>query len=237
MSGGALLEVRGLTAGYDSVPVARDVDLTLDRREVLAVLGPNGAGKSTLLLTVAGLLPPIAGSVAIDGHELRAGSSRRANRAGLVLVPDARALFTQLTPLEHLRLATRRSDLVEEMLELFPRLADRRSVVAGALSGGEQQMLAIARALAQEPKVLLIDEMSMGLAPVVVESLMPLMRRVADEREAAVVLVEQHVHLALEVADHAMVIVHGDVTLYGPAAEVRADALALESAYLGGART
>jgi branched-chain amino acid transport system ATP-binding protein len=228
------LALRGLTSGRDGVAVARDVDVELSDGEVLAILGPNGAGKTTTLLTIAGLLPALSGSVLVDGDELRSGSARRANRAGVVLVPDNRALFTELTPTEHLRLAAHWAALVDEVLELFPPLVGRASVPAGALSGGEQQMLAIARALVQEPRVLLIDEMSMGLAPVVVESLLPVIRRVADERDAAVVLVEQHVHLTLAVADRALVLVHGDVTLSGPASEVRADALALEAAYLGG---
>lgn len=228
------LAARGISVGYDGLAVARSIELDVAGGQVLAVLGPNGAGKTTLLLTVAGLLPPVEGSVEVDGEAIRAGSPRAANRAGIVLVPDNRALFTQLTPGEHLRLAARRAGLVEEVLELFPALARRSAVKAGALSGGEQQMLALARALVQEPKVLLIDEMSMGLAPVVVEALMPVIRRVADERGAVVVLVEQHVHLALEIADQALVLVHGEVALRGPAGEVRADAMALEAAYLGG---
>jgi branched-chain amino acid transport system ATP-binding protein len=231
----ASLAARGLSVGYDGLAVARGIDLEVRSREVLAVLGPNGAGKTTLLLTLAGLLPPIEGPIEVAGQSLKPGSARRANRAGVVLVPDSRALFTQLTPVENLRLAAKRSELVDEALELFPAIAQRASLKAGALSGGEAQMLAVARALVQEPRVLLIDEMSMGLAPVVVESLMPVIRRVADERDAAVVLVEQHVHLALEVADQALVLVHGDVALRGAAAEVRSDALALEAAYLGDA--
>ena len=121
------------------------------------------------------------------------------------------------------------------MLDLFPALARRAKLKAGMLSGGEQQMLAVARALVQAPRVLLIDEMSMGLAPVIVESLMPVVRSVADISGAAVVLVEQHVRLALEIADHAMVLVHGDVTLYGAADRIGSDVVALEAAYLGGA--
>jgi branched-chain amino acid transport system ATP-binding protein len=231
----ASLRTNGLSVGYDGLAVARGIDLEVNSGEVLAVLGPNGAGKSTLLLTLAGLLPPVDGTVEIAGKRAKPGSARRANQAGVVLVPDSRALFTQLTAVENLQLAAKRPELIEQALETFPALGQRASLKAGALSGGEAQMLAVARALVQEPRVLLIDEMSMGLAPVIVEGLMPVIRRVADEHQAAVVLVEQHVHLALEVADHALVLVHGDVALRGTSDAVRGDALALEAAYLGDA--
>ncbi|HEY9555240.1 MAG TPA: ATP-binding cassette domain-containing protein [Acidimicrobiales bacterium] len=228
------LSCQGLSIGYGDLAVGRGIDLAVGRNEILAVLGPNGAGKTTLLLTLAGFLEPLAGSIAVDGDALPPGSPRRANRSGVVLVPDSRALFTQLSAIENLKLAARGAGpSVDEMLDLFPALARRAKLKAGMLSGGEQQMLAVARALVQGPSVLLIDEMSMGLAPVVVESLMPVVRRVADESDAAVVLVEQHVRLALEVADHALVLVHGDVTLSGPAADLAADPAALEAAYLG----
>ena len=140
----------------------------------------------------------------------------------------------QLTTYENLQLAARKgAPSIDEVLDLFSGLRERLKVKAGALSGGEQQMLAVGRALVQGPKVLLIDEMSMGLAPIIVERLVPIVRTVADETDATVVLVEQHVHVALDVADRAMIIVHGEVTTQGTAAEVRADALAIEAAYLG----
>jgi branched-chain amino acid transport system ATP-binding protein len=227
------LEVTGLEVGYDGLAVARGIHLRVATGEILAVLGPNGAGKTTLLLTLAGFLPPIGGAVVVDGAPLRAGSPRHANRAGLVLVPDSRALFTQLTPVENLQLAAGPRRTFDEVLDLFPALRARAKVRAGSLSGGEQQMLAVARALVQRPKVLLVDEMSMGLAPVIVESLMPIVRDAADRHGTAIVLVEQHVQLALEVADHALVLVHGEVTLSGRADDIRRDAAALEAAYLG----
>jgi branched-chain amino acid transport system ATP-binding protein len=228
------LECRGLSAGYGKLVVVRDLSLAVRRREILAVLGPNGAGKTTLMLTLAGFLPPAGGTIMIDGAEIRGGSARRMNRSGVVLVPDFRALFTGLTPVQNLQLAARRGGpAIDEVLDLFPALRRRARLRTGDLSGGEQQMLAVGRALVQAPKVLLIDEMSMGLAPVVVETLMPLIRQVADESRAAVVLVEQHVQLALQVADQAAVLVHGDVVTSGAAADLRRDAEGLEAAYLG----
>jgi branched-chain amino acid transport system ATP-binding protein len=225
-----------LTVGYHGVAVARDVSLEIERGQVVTILGPNGAGKTTLLLTLAGFLPAIEGTISVDGREVRGGSARRLNRAGVVLVPDQRALFTQLSTTENLVVAKRNcgrpGPSVSAVLDLFPALQPRARLHAGMLSGGEQQMLALARALVQGPRVLLIDEMSMGLAPVVVEALMPTIRKIADEAGTAVVLVEQHVRLALEVADYALVIVHGDVVLQDRAVALREDMTALERAYL-----
>ena len=162
------------------------------------------------------------------------GSPKQASRTGMVLVPDDRALFKTLTVEENLRAASgTRKPMLDSAFERFPALRQRRRVTAGNLSGGEQQMLALARAMAQEPRVLLIDEMSMGLAPVVVDQLLPLVRQIADETGAVVVLVEQHVALALEVADRAVVLVHGGVVLDEPAAVLQRDRGLLERAYLG----
>jgi branched-chain amino acid transport system ATP-binding protein len=231
----AALDCTGIHAGYNKVAVARDIDLSVGHGQVLTVLGPNGAGKTTLLLTIAGFLAPLKGAISLDGVPLRTGSARRMNRAGVVLVPDSRALFTELTPVQNLKLAAQRSgSSVDEVLDLFPALRMRARLRVGQLSGGEQQMLAVARALIQAPKVLLIDEMSMGLAPVIVESLLPIIRRVADESNAAVVLVEQHVQLALEVADTAVVLVHGGIVASGSADEVRREEATLAQAYLSG---
>ncbi|GAA4667256.1 ABC transporter ATP-binding protein [Gordonia humi] len=229
-----IFECRNLSCGYGPVTVVRDIDFSASAGTVLAVLGPNGAGKSTLLNTLAGLLQRVDGEVVIDGRKLRSGRAGEANRHGVVLVPDDRALFTTLTVRENLSIAHRSGGLtVDEAVDMFPALGKRIKVSAGALSGGEQQMLAVARALTQKPRALLIDEMSMGLAPVIVEELLPVVRRIADETNAVVVLVEQHVRLALEVADEAMVVVHGGVRHRGPAQDLIGNPGLLEEAYLG----
>lgn len=225
----------GLTGGRGRLTVFRDLDLEVEAGRVFALLGPNGAGKTTLLLTLAGLLPRQSGSVEVDGVALRSGQPRAANRAGVVLVPDDRALFTALTTEQNLRVAQPSGGPdPRDMLDVFPALEKRWNVPAGALSGGEQQMVAMARALIQQPKVVLVDEPSQGLAPLIVESLFETVRRVADERGAAVVLVEQHVELALDVADEAAVLQRGELALRATADEVRDQYDDLERAYLGG---
>ena len=228
------LSCRGLVAGYGAVRVVQPFDLDVPPRSVLALLGPNGAGKSTVLNTLAGLLPAIDGEILVDGEPVRSGRPGDATAAGIVLVADDRALFKSLTVRENLQVAARKSGSdPESMLELFPDLEKRWAVLAGDLSGGEQQMLAVARGLVQQPSVLLLDEMSMGLAPIVVGNLLPVVRRIAEETDAAVVLVEQHVGLALDVADEAMILVHGEVKMSGPAAELASDTAGLEAAYMG----
>ena len=231
----AVLTCTDVKAGYVArQPVVRKFDLSLEPGEILALLGPNGAGKTTLLMTLAGLIPALGGVVEVNGGAIKPGNARAAVKAGLVLVPDDRSLFKGLTVAENLRLAGRRGGTtVDRVLEHFPSLRKRLKVAAGALSGGEQQMLAIGRALMQDPKVLLIDELSMGLAPVIVESLMPVIRQVCDDTGAAAVLVEQHVMLALDVADTAIVLSHGFVALRDQAALLRDHEDRIEHAYLG----
>jgi branched-chain amino acid transport system ATP-binding protein len=230
------LSCRTLRAGYGKLTVVREFNLEAEGGSVVAVLGPNGAGKTTLMLTIAGLVPSLGGDVVLDGQPLANGRPAVANRAGVVLVPDDRSLFTTLTVAENIAVARRKGNRAREQVsEIFPALAARWNVKAGSLSGGEQQMLAVARAMVQRPRVLLIDEMSMGLAPVVVEELLPVVRRLADATDAVVVMVEQHVRLALECADHAMILVHGEVVLSGPASDLAANPARLEAAYLGAA--
>jgi branched-chain amino acid transport system ATP-binding protein len=201
---------------------------------VLAIVGPNGAGKTTMLNTIAGLLAPQSGTVKVAGEALPAGDPTAASRKGVVLVPDDRALFFTLTTGQNIELARRKgAPAAKTMLDLFPALERRWSVKAGALSGGEQQMLAMARALIQRPKVLLVDEMSMGLAPIIIESLLPIVRRIVEDGTSSVVLVEQHVQLGLSVADEVMVLSHGASILHADAREVEKNPALLEEAYLG----
>jgi branched-chain amino acid transport system ATP-binding protein len=231
---GPRLECRGLTGGRGTNVVFRDLDLGVRAGSVRALLGPNGAGKTTLLMTLAGLLPARSGTALVDGEALRNGSPVAASRAGVVLVPDNRSLFTTLSVEENLAVArSKGGPAPRDLLDVFPALDKRWHLRAADLSGGEQQMLAMARAIIQEPKVLLVDEMSMGLAPLIVETLFDTVRTIARDHGAAVVLVEQHVKLALEVADEAAVLNRGSVVLQGTAAELGADGERLERAYLG----
>jgi len=232
--GAVRLACTGVTGGRGTTVAFRKLDLSVGAGTVLTLLGPNGAGKTTLLLTLAGLLPAKGGTITVDGTPLRTGRPAAANKAGVVLVPDNRSLFTTLTVEENLQVAARRGGpKPKAMLETFPALRKRWTLPAGALSGGEQQMLALARALIQQPRVLLVDELSMGLAPLIVQELFDTLRRIATDHGCAVILVEQHVNLALQMADEAAVLSRGAIVLRGPASELAADAKRLENAYLG----
>jgi len=237
---GHALVVRDLSAGYRGVPVVRELNLEVRPGEVVALLGPNGAGKTTTLETVAGLNHPISGTVELSGEKVGGTPAYQLAGRGLALVPEGRALFPGLTVREHLRLAggrggrSRKAGTREdELLEMLPELRKCLGRKAGLLSGGEQQMLAIGRALVTRPRLLLVDEMSLGLAPVIVERLIPILRRAADELGSSVLFVEQHVALALEVADRAYVLTHGRIGLEGPAAELRERRELLAASYLG----
>jgi branched-chain amino acid transport system ATP-binding protein len=227
------LELVGLDAGYGSSAVVRDLSLAAEPGEVVALLGANGAGKTTTLLTVSGLLRPLGGDVRLDGRSVVDRAPDRLARDGLCHVPDDRGLFPGLTVAEHLDLVrAKRSDRAQ-VDEWFPALAPLGGRRSGLLSGGEQQMLALALALVRHPQVLLIDEMTMGLAPIVAASLTPVIRRLADEEGCAVLVVEQHADLVLTVADRAVLLVHGEVALSGTADEVRRDHDAVVAGYLG----
>jgi branched-chain amino acid transport system ATP-binding protein len=227
------LEIDGLTTGYGGVPAVRDVNAVVREGEILALLGPNGAGKTTTLLASVGVLAPMRGSVRALGKPIDKRIERNARR-GVTLVPDNRGVFHSLTVSDNLRLAHRKggSDL-DATLDHFPKLRSLMNRRCGLLSGGEQQMLALAKALLTDPKVLLVDEMSLGLAPIAVQGLLPTLRAIADQRRMAVVLVEQHIDLALSIADNAMVLHHGRVALSGSAAELRNNRESVEAAYFG----
>ena len=229
-----VLVLEDLTSGYDQAAVIRGLDLTVAAGEVVALLGPNGAGKTTTLRTISGLVKPLGGRVLLDGADLARLSPSSRAEAGIAHVPEGRGLFFGLTVAEHFRVGPRREHLDEQTAyAYFPRLEELRTRRAGLLSGGEQQMLAVARALARAPRVLLLDELSLGLAPVIVERLLPVVREFAVEQSCAVLLVEQHVHLALEVADRGYVLSHGEIVLANDAAALRADRSLLVASYLG----
>ncbi|HJZ27200.1 MAG TPA: ABC transporter ATP-binding protein [Streptosporangiaceae bacterium] len=233
---GHALAVRDLSAGYRGVPVVRELNLEVRPGEVVALLGPNGAGKTTTLETIAGLNRPISGTVELSGQNIGGKPAYVLARRSLALVPEGRALFPGLTVREHLRLAGGRGQRArreEELLEMLPELRKCLGRKAGLLSGGEQQMLAVGRALVTRPRLLLVDEMSLGLAPVIVERLLPILRRAADELGSSVLFVEQHVALALEISDRAYVLTHGRIRLEGPAAELRERRELLAASYLG----
>jgi branched-chain amino acid transport system ATP-binding protein len=233
---GHSLAVTDLFAGYRGIAVVRELNLQVRPGEVVALLGPNGAGKTTTLETIAGLHRPISGTVELSGQSVGGRPAHALARTGLALVPEGRALFPGLTVREHLRLAAGHraaGHREDELLEMLPELRKCLGRKAGLLSGGEQQMLAVGRALVTRPGLLLVDEMSLGLAPVIVERLLPILRRVATEFGTSVLFVEQHVALALEISDRAYILTHGRITLEGSAAELGQRQELLAASYLG----
>ena len=236
----ALLEARGIRTGYGRLPVVFDVDLEVGEGEIVALLGANGAGKTTTLRALSGMLPLLAGDVCLDGTSLRGSPPNAIARGGVVHVPQGRGIFPNLRVDETLRLAcamagVRRAEAdarIADVYAIFERLDERRAQLAGTLSGGEQQMLAIARGLIMKPRLLMIDEMSQGLAPTIVQGLFGIVRSL-PEQGVSVLIVEQFVTHALAVASRAYVLEKGEVTYSGRAAELARDEAFVKGSYLG----
>jgi branched-chain amino acid transport system ATP-binding protein len=232
-----LLELRNVRAGYGTIDVLHGVSLTVEPGQVYALLGPNGAGKTTTMGVCSGQILPSAGQLRLNGREVNAVSSDAIARAGVCLVPEGRGIFPNLTVVENLRMATyvgvRLADVLDKAFTQFPQLATRRRQVAGTLSGGEQQMLAMSRALATDPALLLLDELSMGLAPIIVEELYG---RVAELARGglSILIVEQFAQAVLGVSTVASIMLHGRITRTGPPHEVAEE---LAAAYLGASTT
>jgi branched-chain amino acid transport system ATP-binding protein len=234
-----LLEVRDLRVAYGQVEAVRGASLAVEEGRIVTLIGPNGAGKTSLLSALAGLVPPAGGTVLLGGREVTGLPAHRAVAAGLSLVPEGRAILGRMTIEENLRLAGElrrpRAEVeaaIAEQYQRFPVLGERRRLLAGTLSGGEQQMLAFARALVARPRILLLDEPSMGLSPLLVDRIFEMVQAIHREGRT-ILLVEQNARIALSVADHAYVLERGQVVLSGPCREVREDAR-VRAAYLGG---
>jgi len=227
----ALLELRGVSAGYGAVPVIHDLDLRVSAGEVVALVGPNGAGKTTTLNTVGGYVKPLAGAITFGGLPMPAAAHKRA-RQGLAFVNESRSVLRTLSTRENLKLA--RVDH-RRCVELFPELEARLDLKAGDLSGGEQQMLAVGRALARQPRLLMADELSLGLAPLVTERLLRAVRAAADDGGSGIgiLLVEQHINNVLRFADRVYVMASGRVAFEGTAAELAGSHSSVVAAYLG----
>jgi branched-chain amino acid transport system ATP-binding protein len=233
-----VLKLQGLSAGYGSFQALWDIDLEIDAGEAVAVIGPNGAGKTTLLRAISGQIAPWSGSIELEGQDLRTLAPHRYVQAGIAHCPENRRLFPRMSVEDNLRMGgfipdARKAygERLEWVYGLFPRLRERRHQLAGTLSGGEQQMCAIGRALMSHPKLLLLDEPSAGLAPVIVMQVFDLVRRIRSEG-FTVLIVEQNIRQALELADRAYLLEVGRVRLSGPVAELKGNEF-LRQAYLG----
>ena len=234
----ALLEVVGLCAGYGDVPVLRGIDLSIPAGSITALIGANGAGKTTLLRAISGIIPADSGAIRYDGHDIIGMPPQDIVRAGLVQVPEGRRLFPDMTVHENLLVGSsspvarpKRDENLATVFELFPKVRERGAQLAGTLSGGEQQMVAIARALMASPRLLLLDETSLGLAPMVVDEIFVAVRRLVAQG-LTILVVEQNTALALEVADHGYVLEQGRFVIQGAASSLAAD-VRVKQAYLG----
>src|SRR5437868_459254 len=239
----ALLSCRGVAVAYDQVQVLFGVDLDVQEGEIVALLGTNGAGKSTLLKAISGLVDPIAGSIAFDGRDITHADAVTTSRLGIIQVPGGRAVFPTLTVAEHFRCGTwlyasedeaEVQGRVDRVLELFPRLRERWDQMAGNLSGGEQQQLGLGMAFVAKPRLLIIDELSLGLAPTIVEQLLDIVRAIHDQG-CTIVLVEQSVNVALTIASRAYFMEKGEVRFSGPTEELLERGDILRSVFLQGA--
>ena len=235
-----MLEVRGLTTGYGNILAIREIDLAVPEGRIVCIIGANGAGKTTLLRTIAGLLRPAAGTITFLREEITALTPAQIVRRGIVLVPEGRAILSRMTVFENLEMGAyqrrdgRVSEDIEATMERFPILKERRNLAGGSLSGGEQQMLAIGRALLAKPNLLLLDEPSLGLAPLIVSHVFRIIREINREG-TTVLLVEQNVRQALKVSHYAYVLETGKIVHEGPSPELLDDPKIKES-YLGGRR-
>jgi branched-chain amino acid transport system ATP-binding protein len=232
-----MLEVEGLEVAYGDLQVVWDVSFRVPEDSIVAILGPNGAGKTTSLLALMGLLPVKAGSASFKGSSLIGVPTHEMVERGLVMIPEERAAFASLTVRENLeigaytpRARASRSETMEEVYDTFPRLAERKSQLAGTLSGGERQMLAIGKALMARPELLILDEPSLGLAPIIVDQIFDVIREIRD-RGVSVLMVEQHLEMALESADYAYILEMGSIVTEGTGPELEADKR-VQEAYL-----
>jgi branched-chain amino acid transport system ATP-binding protein len=235
-----MLNISELTSGYGPVEVLHNLSINVNDGEIVAVLGPNGAGKSTLLKTIVGLVPAIKGSITFQDHPVEHKQPEDILGEGIALVPEGRRVFSRLTVLENLQMgaylesnALKIKERIEYNFDLFPRLKERRNQQAGTLSGGEQQMLAIGRALMSQPKLLLLDEPSLGLAPVIIDVVIDLIKSL-KKKGLTIMLVEQNIHQALEISNRAYVMANGVIRMHGDSAQMLETGLNMEKAYLGG---
>lgn len=231
-----MIDIQDVTVSRGGTQVVRNVELQVPAGSITVLLGPNGAGKSSLLDAVAGVLPVQGGDVLLQRRSLRHSSALARFRAGIAYVEQGRTVFPRLSVRKNIEAAAagaaQARAALQQVLEIFPELEKRLDVAAGMLSGGEQQMIVLGRALVQAPRVLLIDEISLGLAPVVVQRFLPLLVQ-QKERGVAVLLVEQYANAALAIGDHAVVLAHGEVVLSESCARLRAEPALLHKAYLG----
>jgi branched-chain amino acid transport system ATP-binding protein len=234
----AMLEVQDIHAYYGNIHALKGVSLTVDKEEIVTLIGGNGAGKTTTLRTICGLMNPREGQVVFEGREISTTPAHELVPLGIAMVPEGRGIFAKLTVAENLEMgAYHRGDKInikkdlEQVYELFPRLSERKKQIAGTMSGGEQQMLAMARAMMSRPRLLLLDEPSMGLAPVLVESIFTTIEDI-NKQGTTILLVEQNAHMALQVAHRGYVLQTGEIVLSDSAAALQRDPM-VQKAYLG----